>query len=97
MDGLGKSSAQVILFEDYVLKIRPADDWDTADVRILQWFAGKAPVPQVAAHEVWNGRDWLLMTRVQGNELCKPDIMNNPVLLLDCMAEALHTLWSVSR
>jgi len=94
-DGLGKSGAQVLLFDDYVLKIRPANDRDTADVRILQWLAGKAPVPQVAAHEVQNELDWLLMTRIQGKELCNPDIMSNPVLLLDCMAEALHTLWSI--
>ena len=95
LDELGKSRAQVMLFDDYVLKIRPADSWDTADVRILQWLAGKAPVPQVAAHEVWNGQDWLLMTRIQGEELCKPNVMNNPSLLLDCMAEALHTLWAI--
>ena len=95
MDGLGKSGAQVLLFDDYVLKIRPVEDPDTADVQILQWLAGKAPVPQVAAHEVWNGRDWLLMTRIQGKELCKPDIMTRPALLLDCMAEALHILWSI--
>ena len=94
-DGLGKSSAQVLLFDDYVLKIRPADTLDTADVKILQWLAGKAPVPQVAAHDVRNGQDWLLMTRIRGKELCKPDIMNNPTLLLDCMAEALHVLWSI--
>ena len=95
MDGLGKSRAQVFLFDDYVLKIRPADDRDTIDVRILQWLDGKAPVPQVAAHEVWNGQDWLLMTRIQGKELCKPDVMNHPTLLLDCMAEALHLLWAI--
>ena len=35
------------------------------------------------------------MTRVQGTELCKPEVMNHPVLLLDCMAEALHTLWAI--
>ena len=95
MDGLGKSRAQVLLFDDYVLKIRPADSWDTVDVQILQWFAGKAPVPQVAAHEIRDGLDWLLMTRIHGKELCKPEIMNRPVLLLDCMAEALHALWSI--
>ena len=95
MDGLGKSRAQVLLFDEYVLKIRPADDWNTVDVQILQWLAGKAPAPEVAAHEVRNGQDWLLMTRLRGKELCKPDVMNNPVLLLDCMAEALHTLWSI--
>ncbi len=95
MDRLGKSGAQVVLFDDYVLKIRPEGDRDTVDVRILQWLAGKAPVPQVAAHEVRDGRDWLLMTRVPGKELCHPDVMNRPALLLDCMAEALHTLWAI--
>ena len=94
-DSLGKSGAQVLLFDDYVLKIRPADSWDTVDVKILQWLSGKAPVPQVAAHEVRDGRDWLLMSRIRGAELCRPEIMNNPVLLLDCMAEALQILWSI--
>ena len=79
MDGLGKSRAQVLLFDEYVLKIRPAGDWNTVDVQILQWLAGKAPAPEVAAHEVRNGQDWLLMTRLRGKELCKPDVMNNPV------------------
>ena len=94
-DGLGKSRARVVLFDDYVLKIRPADSWDTADVRILEWLAGKAPVPRVAAHEVRDGQDWLLMTRIRGKELCKPEVMSRPALLLDCMAEALHTLWAI--
>ena len=94
-DGLGKSGARVLLFDDYVLKIRPADGWDTADVRILEWLAGKAPVPQVAAHAVQDGLDWLLMTRIRGEELCSPDVMSHPALLLDCMAEALHTLWAI--
>ena len=94
-DGLGKSGAQVLLYDDYVLKIRPAGGWDTEDVKILQWLAGKAPVPRIAAHEVSDGRDWLLMTRIRGQELCKPSVMNNPALLLDCMAEALHILWSI--
>ena len=40
----------------HVLKIRPANAWDTADVQILQWLSGKAPVPQVVAHEIWNGQ-----------------------------------------
>jgi len=95
MDALGKSGAEVWLFDDYVLKIRSSDDWDTADVRILEWLAGKVPAPRVAAHEVQEGQDWLLMTRIRGTELCKPDIMNRPTLLLDCMAEALHTLWAI--
>ena len=94
-EGIGKSGARVLLFDDYVLKIRPAGGWDTADTQILRWLAGKLPVPEVAAHEVADGTDWLLMTRLRGKMLCDPEVMSRPSLLLDCMAEALHMLWSV--
>ncbi len=95
VDELGRSRAQVVIFEDYVLKIRPENGWDTADTQVLRWLAGKAPVPQVAAHAVQDGMDWLLMTRIRGKELCDPSVMEKPMLLLDCMAEALHTLWNI--
>ena len=75
-DGLGKSGADVYLFDD-------------------RWMKGKLPVPEVAAHAVQDGRDWLLMTRMKGKMLCDPSVMTNPALLLDCMAEALHLLWNV--
>ena len=94
-DRLGKSAADVFLYDDYVLKVRPAGGWDTVDTRILRWLAGKLPVPEVAAHEIQDGTDWLLMTRIRGKMLCDPDVMGKPALLLDCMAEALHMLWAV--
>ena len=95
VDGLGKSGARVLLFDDYVLKIRPENSRDAADAGILQWLAGKAPVPRVVAHEAADGWDWLLMTRLRGQELCRDEVMNRPALLLDCMAEALHALWAI--
>ena len=69
-ENTGKSGAQVLVFPDYVLKIRPADSWDTVDTGILRWLEGRLPVPRVAAHAVEEGRDWLLMTRVRGRMLC---------------------------
>ena len=66
----GKSDASVLMFDDYVLKIRPVDSPDTIDVEIMQWLAGKLPVPEIAAHEVEGGKDWLLMTRNRGRMLC---------------------------
>ena len=36
-DGLGKPGAQVLLFDDYVLKIRPEGSRDTEDVKVLRW------------------------------------------------------------
>ena len=94
-DATGKSGAGVFLYDDYVLKVRPAGGWDTVDTQILRWMAGKLPVPEVAAHEIQDGLDWLLMTRIKGKMLCDPSVMGKPALLLDCMAEALHMLWSV--
>ncbi len=93
-DDIGKSGAQVCLFKDYVLKIRPVGGWDTLDTRVLQWIGGRLPAPRVAAHVVEDGRDWLLMTRIRGTMLCRPEIMAKPSLLLDCLAEGLHRLWA---
>ena len=94
-DSLGMSDAKVIIYEDYVLKVRPAGGRDTADIEALHWLAGRLPVPEVIAHEVVDREDWLLMSRLKGKMLCDHDVMSRPALLLDCMAEALHLLWSV--
>ena len=94
-DSTGKSRAQVLLFPDYVLKIRPADSWEVRDVDVLAWLRGRLPVPEIAAHAVEDGQDWLLMTRVRGQMLCDPAVMRKPALLLDCMAEALHRFWEI--
>ena len=92
---VGMSAAKVLLFEDYVLKIRPEGGPDTGDVKVLQWLHGKLPVPEVVAHEIQDGKDWLLMTRIRGKMLSDSAVMERPALLLDCMAEALHRLWDV--
>lgn len=92
-EGIGMSGAQVYVFEDYVLKVRPAEGLDTTDTAVLRWLAGRLPAPEVAAHAVEDGRDWLLMTRIRGKMLCAPEVMSKPSLLLDCLAEGLHRLW----
>ena len=84
----------MLIFDDYVLKIRPKDGIDTGDAGLIRWIAGRLPVPEIAAHEITDGKDWLLMTRIRGRMLCDSSVMDHPVLLLDCMAEALHRLWS---
>ena len=92
---IGRSGACVYLFEDYVLKVRPADGKDTADTQVLRWLSGKLPVPEVVAHEIQDGLDWLLTTRIRGRMLCDAFVLERPALLIDCMAEALHMLWSI--
>ena len=93
-DSIGMSVARVVLYEDYVLKVRPAGGKDTDDFRVMQWLSGRLPVPEVVAHEIMDGEDWLLMTRLKGLMLSDPAVMSRPALLLDCLAEALHRLWT---
>ena len=93
---IGMSGAGVLMFADYVLKISPEGSLGTAEADRLAWMYGKLPVPEVAAYAVQDGKSWLLMTRIKGKMLCDPSVMEKPVLLLDCMAQALHRLWAVS-
>ena len=44
-DGLGKSGAQVLLFDDYVLKIRSEGSRDTGDVKVLRAAAAHLFLP----------------------------------------------------
>lgn len=94
-EDIGMSAASVLLFEDYVLKIRPEGGMDTRDTEVLCWMHSRLPVPEVVAHEIQDGKDWLLMTRIRGKMLSDSSVMENSTLLLDCMAEALHRLWAV--
>ena len=91
----GKSNADVIMYRDYVLKIRPAGGGAARENRILEWLGCRGlPVPRIAVHTVRDGTDWLLMTRIRGRMLCDPSVMTSPALLLDCLAEGLHALWN---
>ena len=93
-DSVGRSGAEVRLYPDHVLKIRPASPFAAGEARILDRLAGLGlPVPGIAAHAERDGLDWLLMTRVPGRFLCAPEVMTRPALLLDCLAEGLRTLW----
>ena len=94
-ENIGMSAASVLLFADYVLKIRPEGGMDTMDTEVLRWLKGRLPVPEVVAHEIQSGKDWLLMTRIRGKMLSDSSVMENSTLLLDCMAEALQRLWTV--
>ena len=92
---VGRSAATVREYPEHVLKVRPASPATAWEVEILSWLQAKGiPAPRVAAHAVQDGTDWLLMTRVKGTILCDPSVMNRPALLLDCLGEALHTLWA---
>ena len=74
VDCVGMSDAQVICFEDMVLKITPAEEGEEADqeCRMMAWLSGKLPVPQILCVQRERGVHYLLMTRMAGQMACAP-------------------------
>ena len=94
-DRIGRSSSQVLLYPDLVLKVSAAGEGSEHEHTMLRWLKGRLPVPEVVCHAVENGQDWLLMTRMEGRMACDEFYMNRPGLLIEKMAEAVRMLWAV--
>lgn len=92
---IGLSGAQVVMYEDCVLKVQP-DQGNAANEGImLRYLRGRLPVPEVLAEDVQDGMRYLLMTRLRGRMLCDEAFLDNQPLLARRMAEAVEMLWSV--
>lgn len=95
IDGVGMSGATILLWDDAVLKIEPQQESFPRVVSVMQWLKGKLPVPEVLAAFSEDGRDYLLMTKIEGDMACSERYMEQPELLLSLLAEVLQMLWAV--
>ena len=78
---IGLSGAQVVMYEDCVLKVQP-DTGNAANEGImLRFLKGRLPVPEVLAEAVQGGMRYLLMTRLRGRMLCDEAFLDNQPLL----------------
>lgn len=78
---IGLSGAQVVMYEDCVLKVQP-DTGNAANEGImLRFLKGRLPVPEVLAEAVQGGMRYLLMTRLRGRMLCDETFLDNQPLL----------------
>lgn len=91
----GLSGAGVYIMPDMVLKVEAASRQAEREATMMAWLHGRLPVPQPLAVERRDGMQYLLMTRVPGEMLCAPYWLARPVLLLERLAEVLHSLWRV--
>ena len=92
---VGMSGADVLLFEDMVLKNALRSEANARTVGLMRWLDGKLPVPRVIAFESDGRCDWLLMSRVTGKMACDRYYMERPGELITLLAEAIDMLWSV--
>lgn len=92
---IGMSGAGVLMFDDMVLKMAPADQNAAREIRMTDWLQNKLPVPNVLHSCVENGRSYLLMSRLQGEMACEECYMEQPEVLLPLLASGLKGLWQV--
>lgn len=94
-DSIGLSGGEVYLFGDMVLKVCAASADGGDMVAALCWLEGKLPVPQVVEYCTQDGREYLLMSRLNGKMSCDTFYMEHPGLLLRLLADGLKMLWSL--
>ncbi len=95
-DDLGRSGAQVMLFDDCVLKIEGDCNMSANERRMMSWLQGKLNVPRIIAADCVNDMRYLLMTRLPGRSLCDEAILDDQEKLAELVADGLRQLWSVS-
>ena len=95
LDSIGCSDAQVLMFDDMVLKIQQNSNSAGNEHQMTRWLQGRLPVPEIIEEAYNDGTRFLLMSRVPGQHLCEADILDNQQLLAELVADGLRQLWSV--
>lgn len=94
-DAVGMSKAQIMVFDDCVLKIVPYQEKNEETIRVMRWLEDKLPVPQVLCYERDEERQYLLMSRIPGKMACDGYYLERPKELAARLAEAIRMLWRV--
>lgn len=95
MDEVGHSAADVLLFGDCVLKISETSPDSVNEWRAMEYLAGKLPVPDVLCRTSENGREYVVMSRLDGEMSCADRYLDDVPTLAKGLAEGLSMLWSV--
>ena len=95
VDDVGMSGNQVLIFEDMVLKIEDNFVSVRKQVQLMKWLEGKIPVPYVIEYEEYNGKCYLLMSRMGGVMSCDNYYLEHPEILLKALADGLKMLWKI--
>lgn len=95
VDEIGMSGAEILLFDDCVLKTLPYRKENDDTVEMMRWLSGRLPVPEVLCYEHDSERQYLLMRKLPGRMACDPYYLERPQELVALLAQALRMLWRV--
>lgn len=94
-DTVGMSDSSVLIYEDKVVKIEKFCEESDREYEMLRWLSGKLPAPKVICRGKWEGRNYLVISKLPGTMSCEEEYMRQPELLAQAMAEGLRMLWQV--
>lgn len=92
---VGMSGAAVRVYDDFVLKIQPHTELSANEVAFMSYLKGKLLAPDVLAYETLDGKDYLLMSKLEGEMIFVDKYLSNQALLLEKAGEILRTLWKL--
>lgn len=95
IDNIGKTSSDVFIFDDMVLKIQENDIESKNEVTILKNLVKEIPIPNIIKLVEKDGILYNLISKINGNMLCDESLLRNPDLLLELLCDAFRMLWSI--
>lgn len=95
LDTVGHSASTVVKFEDCVLKISETSPDSVNEWRVMECLHGKLPVPEVLGRDSVNGREYVVMSRLDGEMSCADRYLCDVPALVKGLAEGLKMLWNV--
>ncbi len=93
----GMSGSEVRVYDSYVLKIQKQSAETNQEYAIARWLEDKSklPLPHIYAYCIEHDLAYTLMSRVEGEMLCRREYLNDPEWVIDKVAECLKMLWKV--
>lgn len=95
LDDIGMSGSSVLIYGNKILKVQEYNEEAENEYRMMRYLQARLPVPEIYAHEVWDNRSYLLMSKCRGQMACCQEYMKNPALQCKMLAEGLKKLWSI--
>lgn len=94
-DQVGMSNSSVLIFPDKVLKIQEEGEESEHEYEMMKWLKEKIPVPDILAFEKKDGKDYLLMSKIEGEMACSEVCLSRPNELITLLAKGMELLWQV--
>lgn len=95
-DNIGMSGSTILLYDKMVLKIEKVRRSSEHEKMLLEWLAGKFPVPQIIEAEKQDDYSFLLMSRLSGEMACSDKNLRNIENTVKALAKGLKMLWDVN-